>query len=473
MGFFSRSPSRVDTQGMTKGQAKELEQLLAAVDENPQDLRARRGLADLYKAAGRTKQAIAEYQALAGAYAAQGLLFRAIAVCKQILTLDAAHDETHQMLATLYAKHDAQSDRALAETSSQEVEITGPMSVALLREAVKIPDAPMSDDGDAIDIDAVNADAVDDGVVEEDVTVDFDLEPDIVDADTLAALTIKPEGSVSLPRPAAVPLFSGLSREAFSVLVKELRCWQADAGAIIVSEGEAGDSLFVVAHGKVRVEVQGKDGPVVVGEVGEEGFFGEVAIIASRPRTATVIADVASELLEISRKNLEELYVLDPQVNEVLQLFAGERLRRSVLMTSPLFAGLDPALTERVAVAFEPRDVAAGAGLIEQGAPSEGLYVVLNGAVDVVAKAEIGSVRLKQLGPGDVFGEMSLLSGAAATASVVAHSATQLLVLSREVFASFASEPAIRARIEALSQSRAAFNARFLPSSDVARAGAV
>jgi cAMP-dependent protein kinase regulator len=288
---------------------------------------------------------------------------------------------------------------------------------------------------------------------------------------------VRPEGSVVLKRPAAVPLFSGLAPKAFELLVKELKAWEAEPGAVVVAEGEAGDSLFVVAKGRVRVEratASGQgDGVVVVGHVGEGGFFGEIAVVAQRPRAATVIAESTTELLEISRTTLDQLCAMDPRVREVLDSFCSERLKKSVLLSSPVFEGLSPALLARVSAGFEQQTAPAGEVLVTQGAPSGGLFVLLSGTVDVMARAEIGSVRLKQLQAGDVFGEMSLLSGDPASASVTASSPVRLLVLPAASFSSLSEEPELQARITALSSSRAAFNARFLPATDVARAGSV
>lgn len=453
MSFFrKRSASRVDTQGMTKDQAGELVRLTAVVGANPQDLKARRQLADLYKAAGRVAHAVAEYQSLAGAYAAQGLLFRAIATCKQILTLDPQHEETHKTLASLYAQQDKNADAALGEES---VEMPASMADALIV--------------DSTDSSADSADVVVDDVAADDMVYDADA----VDAETLAALTVMPEGSVTLKRPGAVPLFSGLPAGAFEMLVKELKAWEAEPGAVIVEEGEAGDSLFVVARGRVRVERHGKDGTVVVGHIGEAGFFGEIAIIAERPRSATVTAEETTDLLEISRATLAELCVLDPRVRGILDSFCYERLKNSVLLSSPVFAGLSPALLARVTAGFEHKAVGADEVLVTQGTASPGLFVVLSGEVDVTAQAEIGSVRLKTLGAGDVFGEMSLLSGDPASASVKASSSARLLVLPATLFASLSAEPELSARIKDLSNSRASFNARFLPTTDMARAGSV
>jgi CRP-like cAMP-binding protein len=450
---------------MSKDQAAELGRLTALLDKNPQDLKARRSLADLYKDAKRSTHAIAEYQAVVGAYAAQGLLFRAISTCKIILALDPKHDETHKTLATLYARQDAQADVAL--------NVTLPPSMA----------PALTVDVDAGGVEVVDVDdppTLVPPAPPEDVSEIMELEPEVevVDIETLAALTVRPEGSIQLARPAAVPLFCGLSMDAFSVMVRELKAWEAEPGAVIIAEGEEGDSLFVIARGRVRIERMGKDGAVVVGHLSDNAFFGEIALMDRRARAASVIAETTTELLEIARSTVDELVVLDPDVRAVLDQFCSERLKKSVLLSSPVFEGLSIDLHNAASAQFEERAVAAGVVVVTQGQPSGGLFVVLSGTVDVMAQCslgegEIGSLRLKQLAAGDVFGEMSLLSGAAASASVVTSSATRLLVLPAAAFAEIASDPEMAERMKALSTSRATFNARFLPATDGARAGAV
>ena len=73
-------------------------------------------------------------------------------------------------------------------------------------------------------------------------------------------------------------------------------------GDIVVSEGDAGDSIFLVASGSVRILVLGGHGrPLEIRRIESGDFFGEVAALSGRPRSATVIAAENSELLEVSR----------------------------------------------------------------------------------------------------------------------------------------------------------------------------
>ncbi len=95
--------------------------------------------------------------------------------------------------------------------------------------------------------------------------------------------------------------------------------------------------------------------------------------------------------------------------------------------------------------------------VIAQGSPGEGLFVVLAGEVEVVRDGGVAST----LGPGDVFGEMSLLDGVPAIATVRTVRRTSLLRLpASELLPVLARYPAVRAHLEALRDARAEINAR-------------
>jgi len=78
---------------------------------------------------------------------------------------------------------------------------------------------------------------------------------------------------------------------------------------------------------------------------------------------------------------------------------------------------------------------AAGEQVIHQGEPGESMFVVLDGTVDVSLVAEsIGPVELARLGPGEFFGEMSLMTGAPRSATVTAFTEVHLLEVDKESF---------------------------------------
>src|SRR6476660_7735858 len=103
------------------------------------------------------------------------------------------------------------------------------------------------------------------------------------------------------------------------------------------------------------------------------------------------------------------------------------------------FNGLPEPELERVAAAAQQRSYAAGATILaEDGAPSEGLYVVQSGTVELGHEEETIDV----LEPGEAFGHPSLLSGMAPAFDVRARDDTVCLLIPSEVARSVLSSPA-------------------------------
>jgi CRP-like cAMP-binding protein len=86
---------------------------------------------------------------------------------------------------------------------------------------------------------------------------------------------------------AGVPLLSGLDRKHLDRLARDFTDRTFPAGTVVVRQGdEHGIGFFVVAEGEGVITVDGKE----VGTVGPGSYFGEVALISDRVRTATVTA---------------------------------------------------------------------------------------------------------------------------------------------------------------------------------------
>jgi small-conductance mechanosensitive channel len=78
---------------------------------------------------------------------------------------------------------------------------------------------------------------------------------------------------------------------------------------------------------------------------------------------------------------------------------------------------------------------AAGEPVIRQGEPGGSMFVILHGSVDVTAvDKDVGPVELARLGPGEFFGEMSLMAGAPRSATVTAFTEVTLLEVDKEAF---------------------------------------
>ena len=109
---------------------------------------------------------------------------------------------------------------------------------------------------------------------------------------------------------------------------------------------------------------------------------------------------------------------------------------RQALAASPLARGLNPQDWARLEAALTPERHAAGAVIVRQGEPGDAMYVIVSGSVYVCLDGRAGEDErlLDSLGPGAVFGEMALVTGAARSTTIRAARAVTLLRLSRAVF---------------------------------------
>jgi len=116
----------------------------------------------------------------------------------------------------------------------------------------------------------------------------------------------------------------------------------------------------------------------------------------------------------------------------------------------PLFAAVSKKGLRAVATAATEIDVPAGKELVRQGAHDRYLYVITRGTAVVTRNGK----KVRELVPGDFFGELAFLSGAARSATVAAYSDLRVMVLGpRELDGIVAREPAVaRALLKAMAE---------------------
>jgi CRP/FNR family cyclic AMP-dependent transcriptional regulator len=110
----------------------------------------------------------------------------------------------------------------------------------------------------------------------------------------------------------ATPFFGGLSDASLDLLISMLAERSFDAGATIFAEGEPGRSMFVVHSGDLVVSKLGDSGRSIrMTDLGPGDFFGEMTLIEMQNRSATVVAETATVLYELTARNLYAYYKAD------------------------------------------------------------------------------------------------------------------------------------------------------------------
>jgi CRP-like cAMP-binding protein len=135
--------------------------------------------------------------------------------------------------------------------------------------------------------------------------------------------------SASIPTAAELStmskLFSLLDEAGRNRLLATASRRLAKAREVICCEGEKGDEFFVVLSGKVAVSADDFGTAKPIAQLGRGAFFGEMAMVANQPRSATVTALEDSDLLAFGRESVESVLKDYPTVRQTLGAIGVKR----------------------------------------------------------------------------------------------------------------------------------------------------
>jgi small-conductance mechanosensitive channel len=135
----------------------------------------------------------------------------------------------------------------------------------------------------------------------------------------------KMDGSDFIERLSAVDIFAPLTEVEISHLAASSTSHVFAPGEAIIRAGEEGSSMFVVHNGRVRVQINDNGRPRTINTLGEGDFFGEMALFTGEPRTANVVAAEETEVLEIGKQAMKQLFDNNPDLVESLSHTIAER----------------------------------------------------------------------------------------------------------------------------------------------------
>jgi CRP/FNR family transcriptional regulator, cyclic AMP receptor protein len=128
----------------------------------------------------------------------------------------------------------------------------------------------------------------------------------------------------------AVPLFESLDNTAADEICSLLSSQDCKAGQILFRAGDAGDSMFLIENGKVQIGMKSKDGEELILAILAEGdFFGEMALIDGKPRSANATIVEDSRLAVLSRRHFLSFLRSSPDVAVEMITALTRRLRRT------------------------------------------------------------------------------------------------------------------------------------------------
>jgi small-conductance mechanosensitive channel/CRP-like cAMP-binding protein len=154
-------------------------------------------------------------------------------------------------------------------------------------------------------------------------------------------------------------LFATLTVDELRYLSSHSVSRLAIAGAALLTEGESGDSLFVLCEGLLEVSKGGAHGTKVVGRIHPGQFFGERTFLLGEPRSATVVPVIDAIVMEITKGAMTQLLQARPELTTHLAEVLAERhaLTDAKLNATPDSASnaqtLMDKMVDRISVFFE------------------------------------------------------------------------------------------------------------------------
>lgn len=268
------SIDRLDQYLAQRDYSSALEAITEELKRKPENFNLLLRQAEILGMAGDRERAVAVYRDLVKFFTRQGFYARALAVISKLERLDPGQSETTRELAAAIAAQQAEER----------------LSQARWRQA----GAP------------------------------------VPAADVAGPAAIEPKTATERERDAS-RLFTQFPAEVLEQLLASTNVRTFREGEAVCREGDPGDSMFLLVEGAVEVSTADPVGrPLVLAVLNEGEFFGEVALVTGRPRTATVAARGPATVLEITREQVDSLAARHPEVRQVLERFCRERAHATV-----------------------------------------------------------------------------------------------------------------------------------------------
>lgn len=227
-------------------------------------------------------------------------------------------------------------------------------------------------------------------------------------------------------------------------------------GSTLIHEGDGGDFCYLILSGRVEVFRMAGDAKIMLAELGEGGVVGEMALIDPAPRSASVVAVEPTVCRRINGAALERALAASPPLARYLLQTYIRNIRfasgmapsgPSVAMAQGDLAEL--AVSERTSLRIlDRKSFAAGDVIFRNGQPGYSAYLVQSGRIELLREPADGEgLPLRSVGPGEVFGELALLTGLPRLATAVVREAASCEVISASSLKTLleAAPPVVRA----------------------------
>eukprot|EP00523_Entomoneis_sp_CCMP467_P000550 CAMPEP_0168755392 /NCGR_PEP_ID=MMETSP0724-20121128/20044_1 /TAXON_ID=265536 /ORGANISM="Amphiprora sp., Strain CCMP467" /LENGTH=879 /DNA_ID=CAMNT_0008804003 /DNA_START=171 /DNA_END=2810 /DNA_ORIENTATION=+ len=218
-------------------------------------------------------------------------------------------------------------------------------------------------------------------------------------------------------------VFAELTGRELRPLISAFEPCEFDSGDFIIKQHDPGDYFYIVQKGKVHFEVDG----VEVGKAGKGSSFGELALLYTCPRAATVIAAKPTKVFRVDQATFH--FILENQTAE------SEKEKLNLLKGVEFLKDLAEADLTTLTKVMTPRIFSEDDLLVKKGDPGDAFYVIQEGQV-WIKNISVGSTTYEDivLGPGQHFGERALITSEPRAANVVGKTSGVAFSINRSTF---------------------------------------
>jgi CRP/FNR family cyclic AMP-dependent transcriptional regulator len=190
-------------------------------------------------------------------------------------------------------------------------------------------------------------------------------------------MSTPPPPEMTLDAIRSVPLFASLDDEAAGELRDLLRTREVAAGVALFRTGDVGDAMYLIESGRVRIAITDEDKKeITLAELAQGDFFGEMAIIDGKQRSADAIVSEAARLAILSRENFLRFIRNNPTVAlEMLSATFGRLRRTDKLLQQRVSRNVNEEQRKRMTIADRAAD-----GIAEFG----GSWKFIGAAIGIV-----------------------------------------------------------------------------------------
>lgn len=218
-------------------------------------------------------------------------------------------------------------------------------------------------------------------------------------------------------------VFENLSKDDLRPLVSAFEKVNVPKNDIIIQQGDEGDWFYIILKGSVSFIVDEK----AVGKAKSGNSFGELALLYTCPRAATVQALEQTVLFRVDQTAFR--YILQNQTRK------GARDKVDLLLKIPFLRDLPDEDVEQLTAVMTPYRFKEGDYLMHKGAVADNFYIVQEGTL-VATNIGLGEAKYEDVvvNPGDYVGERALVTGDPRAADVIATSDGLAFFIDKETF---------------------------------------